>query len=89
MADVFVKDPDETLDYVRDWSAVLGDDTISDSTWTADTGITVDSDSHTDTAATVWVSGGTAPDRYGITNRITTTGGRTLDHTLYFLIRSK
>jgi hypothetical protein len=90
MPDSFVKDPDEVLDYVRDWSAVLvGGDTIATSTWTPETGITVNSSSHDDTTATVWISGGTLGADYGVLNRITTTAGRTLDHTLRFLIRAK
>ena len=89
MPDSFMKDPDEVLDYVRDWSAVLDADTIATSTWTPDTGITVDSDSNTTTTTTVWVSGGTLGERYGITNHITTAGGREFDFTLWFLIGEK
>lgn len=87
--DSFTKDPDEVLDYVRDWSAVLDDDTIATSTWTPDTGITVDSSSNTTTTATVWVSCGTLGQTYGVRNRITTAGGRTYDKTLHFTIVSK
>lgn len=89
MADTFVKDENEVLDYVRDWSALLGEDTIATSTWTPETGITVDSNSHTDTTATVWISGGTTGATYGVLNRITTAGGRTFDKTLRFQIRAK
>lgn len=87
--DAFTKDPDEVLDYVRDWTAILDGDTIATSTWTPDTGITVASSSNTTTAATVWVSGGTLGQTYGIRNRITTAGGRTHDKTLHFTIVSK
>lgn len=89
MADVFLKDPDEVLDYVRDWSALLGADTISTSTWTPDSGITVNSSSNTTTTATVWLSGGTLGTTYGVRNRIVTAGGRTHDFTLRFVIQAK
>lgn len=89
MPDVFYKDPDAVLDYVRDWSTFLGADTISTSTWTAPAGITVNSSSNTTTTATVWLSGGTEGTTYAVRNRITTAGGRTEDHTLHFVIQSK
>jgi hypothetical protein len=89
MPDSFEKDPDEVLDYIRNWSAVLGDDVIDESTWTPADGIAVDSDSHDDTTATVWLSGGALGATYAVLNRITTVGGRTFDKTLRFTIRSK
>lgn len=89
MADTFVKDPDEVLDYIRDWSALLDGDTISTSTWTAETGITVDSSSNTTTTATIWLSGGTVNQNYSVVNRIVTAGGRTHEKTLTFKIRAK
>jgi hypothetical protein len=82
------KDPNAVLDYRFDWQ---GDDpgpwladaeTISTSTWTVPTGITKDSDSKTDTTATIWLSGGTAGVTYDVVNRITTSAGRTEDRTL-------
>lgn len=89
MVDIFVKDPDEVLDYVRDWTALLDGDTIATSTWVVPTGITKNSDTHTATAATIWLSGGTLDTNYDVVNRITTTGGRTFDTTLLFMIRTK
>lgn len=89
MPDSFVKDPDEVLDYVRDWTAVLDGDTIATSTWTPDDGITVDSNSHDTTTATAWISGGILGATHLVLNRITTAGGRTFDKTLRFQIRAK
>lgn len=89
MADTFIKDPDEVLDYVRDWSADLGADTIATSVWTVPDGLTKDSDTNTTTTATIWLSGGTLGANYEVLNRITTAGGRTFDKTLRFRIRSK
>lgn len=89
MADIFVKDPDELLDYVRDWTTALAGDTISTSTWTVPAGITKTNDTHTTTTCTIWLSGGTLDTDYAVVNRITTVGGRTLDKTLTFLVRAK
>lgn len=83
----FVKDPDAVLDYQVDWSAWLGTDTITASTWTLDTGITKTLDTHTTTAATIWLSGGTDGTNYSVSNRIVTAGGRTNDRTLTILVR--
>jgi hypothetical protein len=89
MPDVFVKDPDEVKDYARNWAPVLGDDTIATSTWTPEAGVTVDSDSHTDTVATMRLSGGTEGEEYGVTNTVVTAGGQTLEFTLHFLIEEQ
>ena len=83
------KDPDEVLDYCLDWSDRLGSsDTISTSTWIVPTGIVADNESNTDTTATLWLSSGMAGRRYDILNRIVTTEGRTMDHTVSIRIRS-
>lgn len=84
MSSIYRKDPDATLDYQVDWSAWLGTDTISVSSWIAASGITTGSpaSSHTTTTATVWASGGTAGEVYTLTNRIVTAGGRTNDQSI-------
>lgn len=76
------KDVDAVLDYTVDWSAWLDGDTISTSTWEADDGITIDSDTNTATTATVWLSGGTLGATYRITNHIVTAAGREDDRTI-------
>lgn len=77
MAQIFLKDPEATLDFAVDWSEWLGSDTISTSTWTVPTGITKDSDSATTTKATIWLKSGSAGKEYSIVNKIVTAGGRT------------
>ena len=73
----FDKDPDEVLDYTINWAnRLLPSETISDSTWTLDAGITKDSDSLSGSAATIWLSGGVAGTKYVLVNRITTSAGR-------------
>jgi len=85
-----VKDKDAVLDWGFDWNdpdAVGGPwleagETLTTSQWIVPDdpdGIVVDSDTHTDTTTTVWLSGGTVNTVYLVTNRITTTGGRTDD----------
>jgi hypothetical protein len=81
------KDPDETVDYGFDWSAALGTDTISTSTWIVPAGITQNSASNTATSSTIWLSSGTAGAIYELTNRVVTAGGRTYDQTAVLLIK--
>lgn len=87
----FLKDPDAVLDFEVDWTAWLVDDeTIQTSTFTAPVGITIDTNTHLDTVATVWLSGGTKLGAvYAVVNEITTTAGRTDDRTLYIKIQER
>jgi len=86
----YVKDPDAVLDYSVNWVDWLPEgDAIATSTWTAETGITIDSDSNTSTAATVWLSGGTEGVRYSVTNHIVTDDGREDDRTLEIIIKER
>lgn len=90
MPQSFVKDPDAVLDYKIDWSSWLAQsspaDTISSSSWSAETGITVDTSANTTTDATVWLSGGSAGRKYAVTNQIVTAGGRTVERTIYVTV---
>lgn len=83
------KDPDEVRAYPVDWTYELETgDAIATSVFTAITsGITIDSDSNTDTAATAVISGGTAGEVYNIRNRITTDNGYTYDFTFQIEVR--
>ena len=83
------KDPNARLDYSIDWSAWLGTDTIATSAWTADTGLTLSGATNDTTSATVWVEGGTAGEVYGVTNTITTAGGRRDERTIKFKIKEQ
>lgn len=77
----FLIDADATLDYVFDWTTWLNGDTISSYTITA-SGITVDSDSNTDTAVTVWLSG--ASEGATVKCDVVTAAGRSDDRTMVF-----
>ena len=76
------KEKDEVLDFTIDWTKYLlnsGSDTISSSSWAEDSGgITIDSNSNTTTAATVWLSGGSHNNTYTIENTIVTASSRTV-----------
>lgn len=84
------KDPNEVLDYDIDWTLRLAGDTIATSTWTIDNGsVTVNSNSFSSTDTKVWLSGGTLGESCLLTNRITTTGLRTMDQSVKLKIKSK
>lgn len=73
MATLFQKASTSTLDYTMDWSAWLtGSEVIASSEWTYPDGITIDSDSFTNTTAVANISGGTDGEVYLIKNKITT-----------------
>ena len=83
---VIDKDPDATLDYSFDWTAWLGEDVITAAEFVLDTGLTEVSSGHDDKTATAFVSGGEVGQTLGVTCRVTTSGGRTDDRTIYLRI---
>ena len=78
----FKKDPDATLDYSFSWKKWLNGDTIIDSEWIVEPGVTLEDETGSEVIRTAWVSGGTVGESYELTNRITTAGGRIDDRTL-------
>lgn len=85
----FSKDPNAVLDYVMDWARWLGTDTIVASVWVVPTGLVKTSDSHTDTQAKVWLSGGVKGRTFTVTNRITTAAGRTDDRSFLLEVNER
>jgi hypothetical protein len=89
----YVQSPAATLDYLINWAPYLTSppaqpgDTITTSSWLADTGITITDLGHTDTTTSVRVTAGTLGGTYNAVNTITTSGGRTDERTLTFMIR--
>lgn len=88
------KDPEAALDYLISWSEWLpSGDTISTSSWSIEAisgdgdPLTTTSDSKTDTATTVNLSGGSTGNIYKVYNTITTTGG--LTDRRYFRVKVK
>jgi len=89
----FTKDPNATLDYTIDWADWLTDmsDTIATATWVPQTGsgITVANSTNTTLTATAWLSGGNVVPggkEYRVRCRITTTGGRTDDRSIFLKV---
>ena len=85
----FAKDPNAILDYSVDWSRWLAGDEIATSEWIVPVGLAKASDTNTTTKATAWLSGGAAGQSYAVTNRITTTGGRTEDRTMTIRVEER
>lgn len=84
-SNVKLKDPNAVLDYKFNWSDWLASgETISTITITAESGITVDSSTITDTGTTVtvWLSSGTAGNIYDVACLITTSDSRTDERTM-------
>jgi hypothetical protein len=86
-----LKDPDAVVDYEATWTPWLAEDsdTIVTATWIVPTGLTVTDESHTDTTATVWLSGGTVGQSYVVTSRVTTAQGRTDDRSMLIVVRDR
>ena len=86
----YIKDPDAVLDYCFDFSNLLeSGEVIDEHTIIGPDGITVDSSSHTTTAVTFWLSGGSNLEHYSITCRIETSAGRIDDRTMIISVREK
>ena len=84
------KAPNDNYSYTVQWSAELDADTISTSTWTLDSGITNDADSHDSaTTTTSDLSGGTAGTNYKLTNNITTAAGNVHEKNIYIKVQEQ
>lgn len=86
VVELHLKTANAVKDYTLDWSSWLSGDTISTSTWTVPSGITQDSESETTTTATIWLSGGTAGQRYTCVNKVVTSAGRTDERAIDILV---
>lgn len=83
------KDPNATLDYSQDWSDWLSpiSDTITGTpVWTLGAGLTKISQSNTTTSASAFISGGVIGSKEPVACKITTTGGRVDERTVYLKI---
>lgn len=86
----WIKDPDAVLPWFFDWTEWLDDgETITDSEMTVSAGLVKDSDSHSATSATVWLSGGTAGTSYSVANRITTSMGKIDERTIVIRVTNR
>ena len=90
MTQRFIKDPGATLDYEWDWSNWLAtDETITSATISAPSGLTLNSQSNTDTTATCWLTGGTPGVRYSVVCHIVTTDGRTDERSIFIDVQDR
>ena len=86
----FIKDPDAVLDYSVDWSKWLVGDQIETSAWFVnDPSLQPADDSNTTTRATIWLAGGEGGQLYTVTNRITTSGGRTDERSFVIQVQER
>lgn len=85
---LYVKDPDEVVDYQIDWSTRMHPgDSIASVAVNVETGLVLDATSTVDTTSTVRLSGGTLGERYRVEFRATTTDGEKLEESIYIAIR--
>lgn len=95
------KDPDSVIDYGATYSNWLAtDEVITASNWLVNgtlietngdevDGLTVDSRENNSSSTKCWLSGGTRGTFYTLTNRITTSEGRTEDRSMTFYCNNK
>ena len=89
-----IKDPGEVLDFAWDWTDWLGADTIVTSTIAVETisgdtsALALDSESETTAVATAWLSAGSVPNNYLVTNEIITAGSRTARRSVEIQVRT-
>lgn len=89
-SNVFIKDPNATLDFGFNWSEWLeGNESIYSYVITAASGITKVSDTNTTGSVIVWLSSGSPGVRYSIACRITTTGSRVDERTIKIDVRDR
>lgn len=80
----------DELDQVDAGQTVTPADAIASSQFMLPSGTLVASaSSFTSTRTNVWLAGGAEGESYLVLNRITTTGGRTMDQTVKLKIRTK
>jgi hypothetical protein len=88
--DSFTKQPSEVQDYDMDFGEYLALMADTPATHVVDpppVGITLINSSIVGQNIKVWLSGGTSGQRYKITGRMTTAGGRTKEHEILILVK--
>lgn len=88
----FTHDPNAKLDYAVKWTTWLeAGETIATSTWIVPAGITQATPPPGEAAgvATIWLSGGTLGQVYRVTNRVTTSLGRTDDRSIQIYVQER
>jgi len=88
----YVKDPGATLDYSINWGGgyLQSGESLSSSIWTIfPTDMTQSSASNTASTASITVSGGSAGQIYQLSNRITTSQGRTDERSITIRVEQR
>lgn len=83
----FEKTPREVLDYGLDWTSWLDGDTIAASEWSVPIDLEAGESNFSGTETVIWLSGGLGGRDYTVTNRITTTAGRTKERVLLIQVK--
>jgi len=88
---VFIKDPNATLDFGFDWSQWLGDDEaiIDYAVNVSPCGIVNDFNTNTAGSVIVWLSSGSVGQRYSVACLITTSGSRIDERTIKIDVRDR
>lgn len=73
-----IQDKDEAVARTINWAPDLDGATISGVTWLT-SGLTNQSNTNTDTVASIRLAGGTPGEKYRVTCRVTTSNGETLE----------
>ena len=84
-----IKDPQGLLDYLIDWEAFLDGDFIDSVLWIVPDGLVSEAETHDNTTATIWLSGGITGMTYDVVCRVTTIGGRIDDRTIAICVKDK
>lgn len=83
------KDPGAFLDYTVDLTAELGGDGLDTISWDVPAGLTLEIQTQTQKAATVWLSGGVDGEVYRITVHYLTTSGRNDSRSFLLPVRTR
>lgn len=84
------KDPDAKLPWSWDWTDWLAEgETIVESEMTVSAGLVKESESHSATSATVWLSGGSPGTPYSVANRIETSMGKIDERTITIRVTNR
>lgn len=83
------KDPHETRTFYMDWSAHIGTQTITASSWTVPAGLTLQAASVLpgNNKTAVVLSGGTSRNEYFVSNQVTTSAGNIYRRTGLLIVR--
>ncbi len=91
---MFLKDPDAAVDYRVDWTAALGDDVrVLTSTWSVvpdePSGLVIDGQQASASAATARLSGGVAGHVYRVGNKVTLSDGSVDERSLILRVEDR